>query len=125
MTDSRQPPVNEVVLSVALASQDLLIGPRLPEILGPLFNEYNKIEVAPPYNMPSEYQSPEDGWLERRRALKLCLLVGWNRVTGSYQRMTYSLSKCSVTTSHSTGVDVKLARSMFGTKRLERASGSS
>lgn len=63
MTDSRQPPVNEVVLSVALAPQDLLIGPRLPEILGPLFNEYNKIEVAPPYNMPPEYPSPQDGWL--------------------------------------------------------------
>jgi uncharacterized protein (TIGR04255 family) len=63
VTGSRQPPVNEVVLSVALAPQDLLIGPRLPEILGSFFNKYNKIEVVPPYNMPHEYQSPQDGLL--------------------------------------------------------------
>lgn len=62
VTDSRQPPVNEVVLSVGLAPQDLFIGPRLPEILGPLFDAYNRIEVAPVYNMPTEYQSPQDSW---------------------------------------------------------------
>jgi len=34
----------------------------LPEILGPLFTEYNKIQVVPVYEMPPEYPSPQDWW---------------------------------------------------------------
>jgi uncharacterized protein (TIGR04255 family) len=62
VTDGRQPPVNEVSLSVALAPQDLLIGPRLPEILGSAFSRYSKIEVVPVYNMPVEYPSPQESF---------------------------------------------------------------
>ena len=60
VTDGRQPPVNEVVLSVALTPQDLLVGPRLPEILGPLFEQFNKIEIVPICKMPVEYPSPQE-----------------------------------------------------------------
>jgi hypothetical protein len=60
VTNGRQPPVNEVGISVALTPQDLLVGPRLPEVLGPLFEQFNKIEVVPIYRMPVEYPSPQE-----------------------------------------------------------------
>lgn len=75
MTNGRQPPVNEVGLSVAITPQDLLVGPRLPEILGPLFEQFNKIEVVPVYKMPVEYPSVQES-LPRGLTPRLELISG-------------------------------------------------
>ncbi len=56
MSDQQRPPVNEVVLSLGLAPQDALIGPRLPELLGRWFDEFAEIQTVPPYDIPVEQQ---------------------------------------------------------------------
>ncbi|WP_331445881.1 TIGR04255 family protein [Streptomyces xanthochromogenes] len=55
-----QPPVNEVVLSVAMVPQPTLIGPRIPEIFGPWYVEHQNVQVVQPYMMPIE-QDPAIG----------------------------------------------------------------
>ncbi|MCX5560745.1 TIGR04255 family protein [Streptomyces sp. NBC_00038] len=58
MTDeslsSARPPVNEVVLSVAMQPQPALLGPGIPAILGDFFEEHREIKVAPPYRISPE-----------------------------------------------------------------------
>lgn len=55
------PPVNEVVLSVAVEPQDLLEGPHLHHVLGHWFDELPDIAVQPPYAMPVESPFPGIG----------------------------------------------------------------
>lgn len=51
-------PVNEVVLSFAFEPQAVIVGPRIPQILSADFSRYPMVQVAPPYQMPFEYDSP-------------------------------------------------------------------
>ncbi|QDO08273.1 TIGR04255 family protein [Streptomyces sp. S1D4-23] len=59
-TLAAQPPVNEVVLSVAMSPQPMLVGPRVPEILGSWYEEHRNVQVVQPYVMPIE-QAPDIG----------------------------------------------------------------
>jgi uncharacterized protein (TIGR04255 family) len=54
VSDSQQPPVNEVVLSIGLAPQDQLVGPRMATILGDWLSEYPETQLVPPYEIPIE-----------------------------------------------------------------------
>jgi uncharacterized protein (TIGR04255 family) len=54
VNDAPRPPVNEVVLSVALARQPALSGPLIPAVLGEWFDTHAKVESAPPYEIPAE-----------------------------------------------------------------------
>lgn len=49
-----RPPVNEVVLSVAIAPQYVITGPRIPEIFGSWYDEHKNVQVVPQYTMPPE-----------------------------------------------------------------------
>ena len=61
MSTTQQPPVNEVVLSIAIAQQDALSGPRLSEVLGDWFREFPDVQTVPPYEMPPETPLPHPG----------------------------------------------------------------
>ncbi|HVT63700.1 MAG TPA: TIGR04255 family protein [Mycobacteriales bacterium] len=61
MTGTQTPPVNEVVLSVAIAPQDLLTGPLLYQLLGGRFDTFPEIRAVPPYEMPMEHPQPQMG----------------------------------------------------------------
>jgi len=60
--DRQAPPVNEVALAVGFAPEDLLLGPLLPQVLGPWFQDRDQITIAPPYEMPLETPSGQDAW---------------------------------------------------------------
>jgi hypothetical protein len=51
---AERPPANEVVLSVSMASQNVMTGPRIPEILGSWYDDHNRVQVVPQYIMPLE-----------------------------------------------------------------------
>ncbi len=57
MVEAPRPPVNEVVLSVALTPQAALSGPLLAAVLGEWFQSHPGIQTVPRYDMPPE---PED-----------------------------------------------------------------
>jgi uncharacterized protein (TIGR04255 family) len=54
---SEAAPVQEVVLSIHFASQDQLVAPRIPEMLGEWYGRHPKITTVPRYDMPSEAPS--------------------------------------------------------------------
>lgn len=63
MPTEQRPPVNEVVVSVALQRNDALTGPMLGSVLGSdLLAEYPTVEPQPPYQMPVELP-PQSGAL--------------------------------------------------------------
>ncbi|MGN5378723.1 TIGR04255 family protein [Streptomyces lasalocidi] len=52
--------MNEVVLSVTMPPQPMLVGPRIPEILGSWYDDHRHVQVVQPYVMPME-QDPSIG----------------------------------------------------------------
>jgi uncharacterized protein (TIGR04255 family) len=52
--DRPRPPVNEIVLSVAMVPQPAISGPYLPDVLGAWLQSHPRVETAPRYEMPLE-----------------------------------------------------------------------
>lgn len=52
------PPVNEVVLSLAIAPQERLVGPYLPSLLGSWFDDHPEVQIVGPLQMPVEFPFP-------------------------------------------------------------------
>lgn len=57
----QRPPVNEVVWSVALDRTPVLIGPYLPDVLGPWFTDMPQVQPVFPYEMPFEHSDLRRG----------------------------------------------------------------
>jgi uncharacterized protein (TIGR04255 family) len=55
--DKPRPPINEIVISVAVAPQPVLSGPNLPDILGRWFQDHPRVQTALRYEMPVEAAS--------------------------------------------------------------------
>jgi uncharacterized protein (TIGR04255 family) len=56
--------VDEVVLSLAIEPQPrVVLGPRIPALLGEKYSQFPKIEAAPPYQIAPEFESPRSSIL--------------------------------------------------------------
>ena len=58
----QRPPINEVVWSVAIDRTASLIGPYLPDVLGPWFAELPEVQPVFPYQMPPEHHDLRQGF---------------------------------------------------------------
>ncbi|MFG1643800.1 TIGR04255 family protein [Amycolatopsis sp. NPDC049252] len=55
MSEQRQPPVDEVVLSFAFDKRGALLGPRAGLTLESFLQRFPTLELRPPYEMPAEF----------------------------------------------------------------------
>ena len=65
----QRPPVNEVVWSVAVERTPALIGPYLPDVLGPWFAELAEVQPVFPYEMPVEHVDLRQGYAGRQNPI--------------------------------------------------------
>ena len=61
MTPDARPPVEEVIIAMAIERVGKLAGPELSVMLGNLWSDHRTVHVQPPYTMPSEFPLPPAG----------------------------------------------------------------